>query len=164
MRLPSAVALACAVLLGCDGVVELLPDSVAEPPSAEDAAMLAAVNAHRAAGRDCGGERHGPAPPLVWNGHLAAAAGVHTHDMAVTGRFDHTGSDGSTVGERVSRTGYAWQRVGENIARGQPSVEAVVADWVASAGHCANLMNPSFVEFGAAEQDRYWTQVFARPR
>lgn len=164
MRLPHTVALACAVFLGCDGVVDLLPDAPTEPPSAEDAAMLAAVNAHRAAGRDCGGVRYGPAPLLVWNGRLAGAAFSHTEDMVVTGRFDHVGSDGSTVGERVSRAGYAWRHVGENIARGQSSVEDVVADWVASAGHCANLMNPSFVEFGAAEQDRHWTQVFARPR
>jgi uncharacterized protein YkwD len=160
----AAFGLACVTLAGCDGVVDLLPDTPAEPPSAESAAMLAAVNRHRAEGRDCGGTYYGPAEPLVWNGRLGSAATAHARDMAAHEHFDHVGTDGSTVGDRVSRAGYAWRRVGENIARYQDSVEEVVGDWVASAGHCANLMNPSYVEFGAAEEDLYWTQVFARPR
>src|SRR5690606_40424341 len=71
---------ACALLLGCDGVVGLLPDTPAEPPSAEWGAMLAAVNRLRAEGRDCGGEHYGPAPPLVWNGRLESAATAHTRE------------------------------------------------------------------------------------
>ena len=164
-RIPLALCtLACAALLGCDGVVGLLPDGPSEPPSAEDAAMLAAVNQLRAEGRDCGGEHFGPAAPLVWNGRLGSAATAHTRDMVEHDYFGHVGTDGSTVGDRVSRAGYEWQRVGENIARYQPTVEEVMADWAASPGHCANLMNPSYVEFGAAEEQRYWTQVFGRPR
>jgi uncharacterized protein YkwD len=160
----AAGALAGFALLGCDGVVDLLLDTPSDPPSAEWGAMLAAVNRLRAEGRDCGGDPYGPAAPLIWNGRLEAAADAHTRDMAAHGHFDHVGTDGSTVGDRVSREGYAWQRVGENIARYQDSVDEVVADWAASAGHCANLMNPSYVEFGAAEEDLYWTQVFGRPR
>ena len=126
--------------------------------------MLAAVNQHRAEGHDCGGTYYAPAAPLVWNGRLEVAATIHSLDMAAHDHFNHVGTDGSTVGDRVRREGYAWRRVGENIARYQDSVEEVVADWMASPGHCANLMNPSYVEFGAAEQEQYWTQVFARPR
>jgi uncharacterized protein YkwD len=158
------VVFACTGLLGCDGVVDLLPAPPAELPSAEAGAMLAEVNRLRAEGRDCGGEPFGPAPALVWNGRLGAAADAHTHDMAQHDHFDHVGTDGSTVGDRVNRAGYAWRRVGENIARYQETVEEVVADWAASPGHCANLMNPAFAEFGAAEEDRYWTQVFGHPR
>ncbi|MFN2323641.1 MAG: CAP domain-containing protein, partial [Trueperaceae bacterium] len=53
---------------------------------------------------------------------------------------------------------------GENVAAGYPSVDAVMAGWLGSDGHCANLMNPGFTEFGAGESGRYWTQGFARPR
>jgi uncharacterized protein YkwD len=47
----------------------------------------------------------------------------------------------------------------------------VMSGWLASAGHCANLMNPVYKDFGAAcvrndatTYERYWTQVFAAPR
>lgn len=150
---------------GCDGITDLLPyDEPVDPPSAEWSAMLGAVNALRAEGRSCGGDYFAPAPPLAWNGRLEAAADVHTGDMAAHDHFNHVGTDGSTVGDRVSREGYAWRRVGENIARYQDSVEDVVSDWAESPGHCANLMDPSFAEFGAAERELYWTQVFGRPR
>ena len=165
MKRLSLLAAAGVSLFGCDGITGLLPyDEAAEPPPTEWAAMLAAVNELRAEGQDCGGDYYGPAPALVWNGRLEGAARAHTHDMASHDHFDHVGTDGSTVGDRVSREGYAWRRVGENIAHRQDSVEEVVADWAASPGHCANLMNPSYVEFGAAEEDLYWTQVFGRPR
>ena len=158
-------AVAWFALSGCDGVTDLLPyDEAVEPPSAEWASMLSAVNRLRAEGRDCGGEHYAPAAPLVWNGRLEGAARAHTLDMVGHDHFAHVGTDGSTVGDRVSREGYAWRRVGENIARYQATVEEVVADWAASPGHCANLMNPSYVEFGAAEEERYWTQVFGLPR
>ena len=126
--------------------------------------MLSAVNAMRAEGRYCGKDWFGPAAPLQWDGRLGAAAQMHSHDMSTNGYFNHVGSDGSRVGERVSREGYRWRRVGENIARYQQTIDEVVSDWAESPGHCANLMYPAFAEFGAAEQDRHWTQVFGRPR
>lgn len=56
----------------------------------------------------------------------------------------------------------------ENIAAGQGSARQVMAGWLASPGHCANIMNGSFTEMAAAYAiDRssaatiYWTQVFA---
>jgi uncharacterized protein YkwD len=46
-----------------------------------------------------------------------------------------------------------------------------MAGWLASAGHCANIMNATFRDFGAAcarndaaAYQRYWTQDFATPR
>lgn len=163
---PLHLTLSLAVCLftpGCDGVAELLPYEAAEPP-AEWSAMLGAVNALRAEGRTCGGETFGPAEPLAWNGQLGAAAQRHSEDMAEHGHFSHTGTDGSSVGDRASAAGYEWRRVGENIARYQQTVGEVVADWAESPGHCANLMDPNYTEFGAAELDRYWTQVFGHPR
>jgi uncharacterized protein YkwD len=51
-------------------------------------------------------------------------------------------------------------------------VKEVVAGWIDSPGHCANLMNPAFTEMGAGyEINRarlpgfvYWTQVFGARR
>jgi len=43
-----------------------------------------------------------------------------------------------------------------------PNVDAVVAGWLASPGHCRNIMNTNFRYMGMGETDLYWTQVFAR--
>lgn len=60
---------------------------------------------------------------------------------------------------------------GQNIAAGYGSVQAVVDGWMASEGHCVNMMSASFVHAGlacarnAASTYRiYWTLDFARPR
>ena len=51
---------------------------------------------------------------------------IHARDMAKHHKLDHTGSDGSTVGDRVKRVGYVYVRVGENIAKGQKTVDQVM--------------------------------------
>jgi uncharacterized protein YkwD len=92
--------------------------------------------------------------------------------MARAANLTHSGSDGSTVGQRLTRMGYAWGLAGENIQYGVGSADEAVALWVASPGHCANLMNPTFSDMGAAyavDRDRrggniYWTQVLSTPR
>ncbi len=54
--------------------------------------------------------------------------------------------------------------MGENIASGQESADEVVDGWMASPGHCANIMDPNFTEIGVGYYDGdIWTQVFGRP-
>jgi uncharacterized protein YkwD len=84
--------------------------------------------------------------------------------MASHGVLAHVGSDGSTVGERVTRAGYDWRRVGENLAHAYRPASEVVDLWLMSPGHCANVMHPGYVEMGVAEREGYWTQVLGRPR
>jgi uncharacterized protein YkwD len=134
-------------------------------------AMLAAVNAARATARWCGATWYPAAPALTWNTRLAQAAAAHSHDMATNNFLSHTGSNGSTLVNRVDATGYVAIAWGENVAGGPTSVDAVMAGWLASAGHCANIMSANFSEIGAAcarndasTYTRYWTQDFAAPR
>jgi uncharacterized protein YkwD len=138
-----------------------------------EADMLAAVNARRRAGASCGS--HGnfpPAPDLAWNAALTQAAVAHSDDMVSHNFFDHTGSDGSTPGDRETRAGYTWRGWGENIAAGQSSVAEVVDGWMKSEGHCANLMNAAYKDIGVAcvagnagtTYRTYWTQDFGTPR
>jgi uncharacterized protein YkwD len=132
--------------------------------------ILDAVNAVRATGRTCGERSFGPAAPVTWNDELAQAALAHSEDMAAHHYFNHRGADGSFVGDRAHRAGYNWRRVGENIASGLHSPEEAMAGWLDSPGHCANLMDPSFTDMGAAYAinpnskvgTAYWTQVFGR--
>ena len=80
--------------------------------------------------------------------------------------------DGRTLGDRVSAAGYAWSSLGENIAAGYPGIDAVMDGWIASPGHCANLMNAGFTEVGVvcvpgaagATYSTYWTMDLGRPR
>ncbi|RZL35390.1 MAG: CAP domain-containing protein, partial [Rubrivivax sp.] len=103
---------------------------------------------------------------------LTQAAVAHSDDMVAKNFFDHVGSNGSTLGTRVTAAGYTWSSVGENIAAGQTSVAEVVDGWMKSEGHCANLMNAGFRDIGVAcvaggasnTYRTYWTQDFGTPR
>ena len=103
---------------------------------------------------------------------LTQSAEVQSQDMVTNNFFSHTGSNGSTLSSRVNATGYAWSSLGENIAAGYPGLEAVLTGWMASDGHCANLMNPNFNQIGlvcvagtsSTTYNNYWTMDIARSR
>ncbi|MEN5201252.1 CAP domain-containing protein [Pseudomonas wadenswilerensis] len=137
---------------------------------AEGQKVLEMINAARSQTRQCGGQAFNATTPLAWNATLAGAAESHTRAMANNNFFDHKDRDGRTPGDRAELSGYAGQQVGENIAAGQDTPRKVVDGWLASAGHCANLMNPQFSELGAAyavdpksDAGIYWTAMFGAP-
>lgn len=130
--------------------------------------VLAATNAARAAGQDCGqyGDL-GPAPPLAADPNLGLAAQAHAVDMAQNSFFSHTGSDGSSFVQRVRRTDYSGLPIGENIAGGGREAASVVQRWIDSDGHCRNLMNPDATKLGVGyvvggQYGTLWVQVFGR--
>ena len=136
------------------------------------AAALARINQVRAAGANCHSDGvFPPAAALVWNGKLTQASSAHSADMATLNYFSHTSADGRTLGTRVTAAGYTWSRLGENIAAGYVGIDSVMSGWVASDGHCANLMNPNFSEVGLAcvpgasgsAYNTYWTMDLGRP-
>jgi uncharacterized protein YkwD len=133
--------------------------------------VLELTNEARTQPRRCGDRPFGAARPLSRSAVLGRAALAHAEDMARHSYFSHTGRDGSKPAGRVTRAGYKFRAAGENIAAGPSTPENVVAGWVRSAGHCANLMNPAFTEMGVAfavegnsEYGVYWAQVLAVPR
>lgn len=137
----------------------------APAPSDFSSALLTLVNNARRSGYDCGARGVFAATGAVaLESRLITSARAHAEDMNAKNYFSHTGQDGSTVGTRVSRSGYVWSWVGENIAMGYPDADAVMAGWLESDGHCANVMNPNFTHLGAGKSGSYWVQVFARPR
>ncbi|WP_367128984.1 CAP domain-containing protein [Saccharothrix sp. HUAS TT1] len=124
-------------------------------PTFEDQ-VLALTNGERAAA-GC--------PELAPNAQLAAAAKRHSDDMARTGNFSHTGTDGSTAAQRVTDAGYPWRVTAENIAAGQTSADEVVRAWMESEGHRANIVNCELRDLGVAysadgHNKGYWTQEF----
>ncbi|MER5220579.1 CAP domain-containing protein [Streptomyces flaveus] len=115
--------------------------------------MLVLVNAERdKAG--CG--------PVAENSKLTKAAQDHSQDMADHKNMSHTGSDGSSMSDRLARAGYSFRSAGENVAAGYGTPESVMAGWMASPGHKANILNCGFKELGVglAQPGNYWTQNF----
>ncbi|GGU75698.1 hypothetical protein GCM10009504_36120 [Pseudomonas laurentiana] len=137
---------------------------------AEGQKLLEQVNSARGQARQCGTQPFSATTPLAWNVTLATAAEGHTRSMANHNFFDHKDREGRTPGDRAELAGYSGQLIGENIAAGQDTVRKVVDGWLASPGHCANLMNPRFRELGAAyavdpksDAGIYWTAMFGTP-
>lgn len=135
------------------------------------ARALALVNEARARGAQCGAQSFGPAPPLSLSGTLASVALGHATDMAVHDYFEHHDLSGQSPADRVRAAGYHEKLVGENIAYGPQSVEEVVKGWLASPGHCENIMDPRFAQMGiglapgrVSRRGLFWVQLFAEPR
>ncbi len=133
--------------------------------------VLALTNLARSHPRACGRSVFPAAPPLSLAPALERAALEHSQDMATHADLDHIGHDRSTPGERITRAGFAWRLVGENIASGVPTPEEAVEGWLHSPPHCENIMTAGFTQMGIAYAANvsssagiYWTQVFATPR
>ncbi|WP_425147914.1 CAP domain-containing protein [Deinococcus sp.] len=172
----SSVPTAIAATPAPGGVQSSGSSSGASTPtlSAEETQILTAVNAARASAHTCGTVAYAAAAPLSWNPLLAKAALAHSQDMAAASlTYDasnadlmHAGSDGSTPQQRITAVGYTWTSSGENVAAGY-EVSGVVDAWLASPGHCKNLMSPNFREIGigyvysqTAKYHSYYTQDF----
>ena len=139
-------------------------------PGGIQAEILQRVNAFRASGAVCGSLAYPSAGALSWNANLLQAAKGHATDMATNNYFSHTGLDGRSPAQRVVAAGYNYSRMGENIAAGQTSVESVMAAWIASPGHCQNMMTPDYrdiavacVRNDAATYRLYWAMEMGRP-
>lgn len=110
-------------------------------------------------------------PPLTLRSQLTDAARLHAADQACKNFTSHTGSDGSTVGERVTRQGYTWMWVGENLYWGQLSGPATVMTWwMNNTPHRNNLLNPVYTSVGvgyvfleSSTYQKYWVVKFASP-
>jgi len=133
--------------------------------------ILARVNAARSEPRRCGATYYPAARPLSLSELLSRVAAGHSQTMGARDTLAHDDADGSTPADRVRRGGYDARIVGENVASGVPTAAAVVAGWLASPGHCANIMDARFAEMGVAYMVAprsggaiYWTQLFATRR
>jgi uncharacterized protein YkwD len=95
---------------------------------------------------------------------LGKAARAHSVDMATKNYFSHVSKDGSSFIVRAKRAGYT-SPIGENIAWGYRTPEAVMTGWMNSSGHRANILNCKAKAVGVglakkADGTPYWTQVF----
>jgi uncharacterized protein YkwD len=123
--------------------------------------LLTLVNEARARGCRCGNQKMPPVGAVTWDGHLEDAAAKHCMDMDKHHFLSHSGSDGSTLGFRITKEGFKWKSCAENIAEGYDTEQQVIEGWLKSPAHCKNLMNPGYSSMGVARSGSYWTQDFA---
>jgi uncharacterized protein YkwD len=87
---------------------------------------------------------------------LAAAARLHSREMAQTGRFQHESPDGTPFWQRVQRyygrAGFHSWSVGETLVWHSPTATAddVVVSWLESAPHREILLDPQWRQVGVA--------------
>ncbi|MGY1842577.1 CAP domain-containing protein [Modestobacter sp. SYSU DS0875] len=138
------------------------PAPAPTPPSGPVAAagagteqqVLDLVNAERAAA-GC--------PAVVADGGLAGVARAHSADMRDRDFFSHVDPDGRDPFARARAAGIEHARA-ENIAYGQPDAAAVMAAWMGSPGHRANILNCDLGTLGIGVAQGaggpWWTQLF----
>lgn len=153
---------------------------------ADISSYLSIINSARSQATTCGDTGSFPAVPAVsWSNELYQAAYEHSQDLAISNTFSHggsgTASDWSGVAlnkqsdmrDRVENYGYNWARLSENISAGtvRDTPQEAVDSWMASPGHCHNMMDSNVTEVGMAiftnnssTYTHYWTQNFGKNR
>lgn len=146
------------------------PLAAAPPPApvAPEAAVTSAVSIECAGLANAQRAAVGVAP-LTVNASLTAAAEGHSAYQASITTMTHDGAGGVSAGARITNAGYVWRTWGENVAYGQLDCAAVIAAWMASPGHRANILNPAFTNIGVAvavgaNGYLYWTMDLGAPR
>lgn len=94
-------------------------------------------------------------PPLRESDQLGGAAQRMTDLMVGRSFFSHQTPDGSTLADRVRRTGYLPETdrwlLGENLAWGTGALgtpRAIVEGWLNSAEHRENIFDPGYEDIG----------------
>lgn len=103
-------------------------------------------------------------PSLSKNETLCQAAQTRANEIISV--FSHTRPDGTSCFTVADEYKISWMNIGENIAKGQRNPKEVVAGWMNSPGHRANILNEKFNQIGVGVVKSggtyYWTQMFIR--
>lgn len=83
---------------------------------------------------------------VTLNSQLSAAAQAHSVDEACNNFLSHSGSNGSTIGQRINAAGYSPSYYVEIIAIGTP--QDALAQWNDDALHRNAMLDPKATEIG----------------
>lgn len=159
-------------LLGNELVGHQAPASRAAPAPSAPASPASDI-VRRVVDRTNAYRQQNGCPALTLNVQLINSAQAHSVDMAQNDFFGHTGSDGSSFDQRITRAGYNFRRAAENIAAGYATPEEVVDGWFNESppndGHRLNILNCALREIGvgyvylpndpgSVTYQYYWTQ------
>lgn len=111
--------------------------------------------------------------PVEWKEQLAQISNEYACDMIQGQFFSHVNPiTGEGPGERAIKGGYLFRVLGENLAVGFNTPEIVMAEWMDSPDHRANIINPNWKEMGVGVRIGnyqgvagmyYWVQEFGDP-
>ena len=99
---------------------------------------------------------------LTLDESLCRYARVKSQDMQQNGYFSHESPTYGSPFDMMRSFGVSYRSAGENIAMGYSTPEAVVAAWMNSEGHRANILSANYTTLGVGyvEDGGYWTQWF----
>jgi len=149
-----AKLLACLSLLAMLFVLQFVYAPAANTPVASDYGMevIRLVNEERA-------KVH--LPPLAYEPALLPVAELRAEESAR--KFSHTRPNGEPWNTAFTEMGVFGHR-GENLAYGQKTPARVVAAWMASTGHRANILNERYSMLAVGVYKKggtiYWAQAF----
>jgi hypothetical protein len=111
------------------------------------------------------------ASTLSENTLLNQSAQAKAEDMAARGYFAHVGPDGKNPWAWIDAMGYDYQYAGENLAVRFVDSKDVVAGWMASPTHRANMVKSVYTEIGVGiaqgvykgQPATFVVQHFAKP-
>ena len=165
-----AVLLASLTSLSTPSLAQTPPDSGTTTFTSTQLTLLGLVNQARAVARYCGTTHYAAVGPLTLNAKLNQASQGHATDMATHNYFSHTSLDGTSPWTRITNTGYKYRYAAENIAAGYSTAALVMQGWLASPGHCRNIMNGNLKDLGVgyaysatAKYHHFWVNDFASP-
>lgn len=112
---------------------------------------------------------------LTFDTILRSIAALHSEDMLANDYFEHEDPNGCSSSCRATNAGYRWRAIGENIymmsgytINPTKMAAQVVAGWMDSPGHRANILGDGFVESGVGVaiqgKDVYVTAVYGKER
>lgn len=94
-------------------------------------------------------------PAMAWNDTLYEACKVRAKEIVTN--WSHTRPNGGSYSDLIE--GLPWTSSGENIAKGTTSPSNVVASWMASPGHKANILETN-THAAVAYYGGYWVTIF----
>ncbi len=101
--------------------------------------------------------------PVTESAQLTAAANIRARE--IVSNFSHNRPDGTYFNTVLFQNNISYRKAGENIAYGYDTPERVMAEWMNSPSHRANILTDVFTSIGIGYyQDgngvKYWTQLF----
>lgn len=103
---------------------------------------------------------------ITQNATLDNLAQIRAQEIVTS--FSHTRPNGTSCFTVFEENGVTYMAAGENIAAGYGTPEEVMAGWMNSEGHRANILNGNFTQVGIgyytdpnSTYGTYWVQIFS---
>lgn len=132
-----------------------IPGSTTNNPSNDETQMVNLVNSSRTSAG---------LKPLAMNAELTKLARLKSKDLVDHNTFTHISPTYGSPFDMMKKYGVSYLYAAENLAK-SPSTQAAETALMNSAGHKANILNPSFTEIGigivsANDGTNIYTQMF----